>query len=465
MIFSSLSFLYLFLPVLFLFYYPVRNTLWRSTVLLVFSLLFYAWGAPEALPLLLATCLVVWLCGRIAVCRGAGTAGKIAFAFALLFLMGSLFVYKYLGFFAGIAAAVAGKSFSVPQLLLPAGISFYTFQMLSWLIDLRRGSLSEVCDFPRFLLYVCFFPQLLQGPIVRYGTMAPDLGDRTVRREDLLTGSRRFLLGLAKKVLLADQMAFLSALIYDAPSLPGTAALWLASFCYTLQIYFDFSGYSDMAVGLGLLFGFHLPENFRYPYAATSVTDFWRRWHITLSQWFRDYVYIPLGGSRAGKRRLVINILTVWALTGLWHGASWNFVLWGLYYGLLLLAEKLLLAGRLERIPRLLRHVLTILLVDFGWVLFHISDSGRLLAVIKGMFLYRPTDWASLLSLDTAVCSRLLFLPAAAVFCFPVLEKLRRAECGMLSVLMVHVCYAGLFLACILILVSSSFSPFIYFNF
>ena len=376
-------------------------------------------------------------------------------------MLGSLVLFKYLGFF----ASIFGAADRLPKLLLPAGISFYSFQLLAYSIDLHRGRIRAERSFARFLLYVSFFPQLLQGPILRYSDTAPFLGRREITKDDVLYGVRRFLLGLGKKVLLADQVAVVAAAIYAHPALSGTGALWLAALCYTLQIYFDFSGYSDMAVGLGRLFGFKLPENFDHPYAALSITDFWRRWHITLSMWFRDYVYIPLGGNRVSRGRFALNLLTVWALTGLWHGASWNFVLWGLYYGVLLLVEKLVIGKRLERVPTALRRLVTFVLVTLGWVLFNLSDSRVLLPVLRRMFVFAPSDWRALLALDTSVCSKLLMVPFALLFSFPVLPRLLPEENSAPRSLLLNLMYLALFGVCVLFLISASFTPFIYFNF
>ena len=451
MSFSSLSFLFFFLPPVLLLYHLHPSPRYRNGVLIAASLLFYAWGAPKALPLLVGTAALVWLCG-LGMEKGRG----FCFPLAVGFVLGSLMLFKYLGFFAGILGTRPGFS-----LLLPAGISFYSFQLLAYSLDLRRGTIRAERSFGRFLLFVAFFPQLLQGPILRYEKTAPMLVDRPVDRDAALYGMRRFLIGLAKKVLLADQVAAVAAAIYGAPALAGTGGLWLAALCYTLQIYFDFSGYSDMAVGLGHFFGFTLPENFRYPYTALSVTEFWRRWHMTLSLWFRDYVYIPLGGNRVSRGRFVLNLLTVWALTGLWHGASWNFVLWGLYYGVLLLIEKLVIGKKIERVPVFLRWLVTFALVNLGWVLFHLTDAGQLASVLRGMFSYTPTAWRALLRLDASVASKLCTVPLALLLSFPVLRRWVPERTGPLASLG----YLALFGLCILFLISASFTPFIYFNF
>lgn len=456
MSFSSLSFLFGFLPPVLILYRFSPTLRFKNGVLLFFSLLFYAWGAPKALPLLIGTALLVWLCGR-----GTEKGLRFCHALALGFVLLSLVLFKYLGFFAGIL----GLGGRLPALLLPAGISFTSFQLLAYSIDLRRGKIKAERSFWRFLFFVAFFPQLLQGPILRYGETAPMLTQRASDWDSAVYGMRRFLLGLAKKVLLADQAAAVAAALYAAPALSGTGGMWLAALCYTLQIYFDFSGYSDMAIGLGRLFGFTLPENFNYPYTALSVTDFWRRWHITLSLWFRDYVYIPMGGNRVKRGRFIINLLTVWALTGLWHGASWNFVLWGLYYGVLLLIEKLVIGKRIERVPVILRRLVTFTLVTVGWVLFNITDAQTLLSVLRTMFVYRPTAWGALLSLDTSIGSKLAALPFALLFSFPVARSWTKAESGPLRAAVVNAGYCALLVVCVIFIVSSSFTPFIYFNF
>ena len=454
MLFSSLSFLFLFLPVTLILYYLSPAPRRRNGVLIASSLFFYAWGAPKALPLLVGTAGLVWLCGL-----GAEKGRRFCFPLAVGFVLGTLALCKYLGFFAGIFGARLGF-----RLLLPAGISFYSFQLLAYSIDLHRGTIRAERSFWRFLLYVAFFPQLLQGPILRYGVTEPMLSRRDISWDVAVYGMRRFLLGLAKKVLLADQVAAVAAAVYDAGA-AGTGALWLAALCYTLQIYFDFSGYSDMAVGLGRLFGFTLPENFNYPYTSLSVTEFWRRWHITLSLWFRDYVYIPLGGNRVKRARFVLNILTVWALTGLWHGASWNFVLWGLYYGVLLLIEKLVIGKRIERVPAPIRWLVTFALVNLGWVMFNLTDAGQLASVLRGMFVYAPTDWRGLLKLDASITSKLAMIPFALLFSFPVLQKWLPEEKGVMRSVLLNALYLALFGVCVLFLISSSFTPFIYFNF
>ena len=348
MVFSSITFVYAFFPLVAVAYYLSKNRVYRNVVLLLASLLFYSWGEPRFLLLMLAATLAAY-CGGLLMERSTAHKRLILIVTVVL-LVGNLFVFKYLNFFSENLSALFGWS-ALPKLTLPIGISFYTFQILSYVIDLYRGEIRVQRNYFYLLLYVSFFPQLIAGPIVRYETVEQEILERRESIDDVAAGLRRFILGLAKKVILANNIARIAETIYAGDSaVYGTALYWLAAVAYALQIYFDFSGYSDMAIGLGRMFGFHFLENFDHPYTALSITDFWRRWHISLSTWFRDYVYIPLGGNRVKKSRWIRNILVVWALTGFWHGAQWNFLFWGLYYGLLLLAEKLFLGRLLERL-------------------------------------------------------------------------------------------------------------------
>ena len=463
MLFSSLTFLYAFLPVTVLLYFLLPDPRWRGGVLVAASLVFYAWGDPRSLPLLAGMALLIWLCG-LGIADGSEKLRRFCFAAALALLIGSLFLFKYLNFFADTLSALTGIGFSLRRLALPAAISFTTFQLLSYVIDLRRGDIAPEKSFFRFLLYVCFFPQLMQGPIVRYGQISDELYVRQHSWDNALSGAKRFVRGLAKKVLLADSLAALVGAVYAAPALSGTGALWLAGLCYTLQIYFDFSGYSDMAIGLGLIFGFHLPENFRYPYASRSVSEFWRRWHMTLSFWFRDYVYIPLGGNRVSRARHLLNILIVWALTGLWHGASWNFVFWGLYNGALLLLEKFILRRR-DRMPVILQGLLTFVLVLVGMVIFSLPDLSALSHVLRGMFVFARTDWECLLLRDAALISKLPAIPLGLLLSFPLAEKLRFTKDSVPAALLESGFFLGLLALCIVFMIGASFHSFLYFNF
>lgn len=386
MAFSSMAFLFGFLPAAVLCYFliPSRWRAGRNGALLLFSLVFYAWGGLRLLPALLWSCLVTWA-GGLLLTTGRRRRRTVFWAAAALNLL-PLVCFKYTAFFLENLNAL-GLELAVPELLLPAGISFFTFQALSYLADVYRGTILPEGDFPRLALYMAFFPQLLQGPIVRYGDFGPLLVDRRESVPEISAGTVRFCFGLAKKVLLADALGNAANAAFSAGDRLTVGLAWLGSIAYTLQLYFDFSGYTDMALGLGGVFGLPLPENFDYPYIARSATEFWRRWHIALSRWFRDYVYIPLGGNRCSRGRHLWNLLAVWLLTGLWHGAAWTFAAWGLYYAALLIGEKYLWGGALERLPAPLRHAYALVLINFGWVLFRagsLGQAGEMIAAMLG---------------------------------------------------------------------------------
>lgn len=346
MVFSSQTFLFFFLPLAGL-CVLIRSKPVQNAMLLIASLIFYAWGEPKMVVLMVLVTLVAYGSGfAIVHFEARPRAKKAALIAAIVVILGNLVVFKYLNF---LCRTFSFLGLTDPGIALPIGISFYTFQILSYVIDLYRGKIALQRNFFYLLMYVSFFPQLIAGPIVRYETVEQEIRERQVTMDDLAQGFRRFVVGLAKKLLLANQVAQVATIVYSGnPANYGSLMYWLAAIAYTLQIYFDFSGYSDMAIGLGRMFGFHFLENFNYPYISLSVTEFWRRWHISLSTWFRDYVYIPLGGNRVSRGKWVRNILVVWGLTGLWHGADWNFLLWGLYYGVLLLIEKLWLGKSAE---------------------------------------------------------------------------------------------------------------------
>lgn len=373
MLFSSLIFLYVFFPACLLLYFLCRNLKAKNGVLLIASLLFYAWGEPVYLLLMVAVAGANWAFGRL---LGKQPERKFL-ALAVIFNLLCLGVFKYTGFLLENVYALAHIERAAPQIALPIGISFYTFQAMSYVIDVYRGQVGVQRSFAKFLLYVSLFPQLIAGPIVRYADVAGQIDARSFDAADAFYGATRFCIGLAKKVLLADAAGKVAAQILDGSAASATtAAAWLGIVLYTFEIYFDFSGYSDMAIGMGRIFGFKYPENFRLPYTSRSITEFWRRWHISLGSFFRDYVYIPLGGK---KKHQLLNMAVVWALTGLWHGASWNFVLWGLYFFVILAAEKTIGEKRLRRIPTILRRVGTMLLVILGWNIFYFTDLTQLL--------------------------------------------------------------------------------------
>lgn len=471
MVFSSLIFLYVFLPVCLLAAWLTSRVRTQNAFLLLASLFFYAWGEPVYIILLLATTLIIWLCG-IFMGRARSQSSRRGWLIAALVLaLASLVYFKYTGFMVEILNLLPFVHFQLPRISLPIGISFYTFQALTYIIDLYRGQIKTQHSYARFLLYVSLFPQLIAGPIVRYADIEKELTRRRITLDGMASGICRFLGGLAKKVLIANYASEIVELCLESGHLPqiSSATAILGMVAFGIQIYFDFSGYSDMAIGLGLMFGFHFMENFRHPYAASSITDFWRRWHISLSTFFRDYLYIPLGGNRSHRLR---NTFIVWFLTGLWHGASFNFILWGLYYFLLLTLERFLLLPRREKIPRPLSHLWTLLAVFVGWSLFYFTKMTEFLTfwgriVAPGL--------AGFADLDAKILwkQHLPFILAAAVFSTPLLPWIRKKFKAPLRQL--ESSPAGGFLrtagALILLLVStaslvaSSYNPFLYFRF
>jgi alginate O-acetyltransferase complex protein AlgI len=460
MVFSSLTFLYFFLPCVTVLYYISKNRLWRNGVLLIFSLVFYSWGEPKYILLLLLAAAEAYIGGLIIdAAAQRPRRKKTAMAVTAVLLLANLFVFKYLGFVCG------NLGILVRDIVLPIGISFYTFQILSYVIDLYRGKTRVQKNYLLLLLYVSFFPQLIAGPIVRYQTVEMEMASRSENWDDFTGGLRRFVTGLAKKVLIANNVAQVATIIYAGNTdAHGTAAYWVASLAYTLQIYFDFSGYSDMAIGMGRMFGFHFLENFDYPYISKSITEFWRRWHISLSTWFRDYVYIPLGGNRKGAARQILNICIVWALTGIWHGAAWNFLAWGVYYAVLLLLEKFVYGKYLEKLPGFFRWFYAMFFVNVGWVLFNLVDVAELEKALRIMFVWHSTDWAGVFASNTALMTELLYLPIAVVCCLPIKNKLHPID-GLPGAIIENVWYVGLLAMCIMFILSSSYNPFIYFRF
>ena len=464
MVFSSLSFLFFFLPLTAAAYFIVPRRGWRNGVLLLASLVFYAWGEPKYVLLMLAAALVAWL-GGLAMARLSGPGRRAAYVVTLCLLTGNLLVFKYLNFFADNLGLLLGHDLGLVHLALPIGISFYTFQILSYVIDLWRGEVAVQRSYFRLLLYLSCFPQLIAGPIVRYSSVERELSERRETLSGAASGARRFALGLAKKVLLANTCAEIPPIIYGGdPAVFGSAMYWVAAVAYALQIYFDFSGYSDMAIGLGRVFGFRFPENFDYPYTARSITEFWRRWHISLSSWFRDYIYIPLGGNRVSRAKWVRNILVVWALTGFWHGAQWNFLFWGLYYGLLLLLEKLWLGRRMAKLPGAVQWLYTAVLVTLGWVLFDRTEPGALATALRQLFAFAPTDWAGVVAHNTDILYAPVYLAAGAVCALP-WRRWLRAGPGAGGEAVKDLIACALLGVSVLFIVSSSFNPFIYFRF
>ena len=466
MVFSSLEFLSLFLPAVFALYFlcPVR---FRNGLLLIASLFFYAWGEPLYVTVMLASITLNYILGLLLgkVKSPGGRKGVLAAGVSVNLLL--LGVFKYGNFAIENVNGLFGSAIPALQLSLPIGISFFTFQAMSYVIDVYRGKAAVQKNPFSFGLYISLFPQLIAGPIVRYSTVEAEINHRTSDFAGAAKGIRRFVSGLAKKVLLANGVgALFKALLAGGAALPALPA-WIAAFSYAFQIYFDFSGYSDMAIGLGLIFGFHFEENFNYPYVSKSITEFWNRWHISLSTWFKEYLYIPLGGNRKGKLKQVRNIFIVWLLTGLWHGAAWNFILWGVYYGCLLLLEKFALGKVLKKLPAALQHVYALVIVLFGWVLFAFDDVKLLPSFLGSMF-----GANGLMAADTPyfLLKNALFFVLCAAACLPVWKKLgekwrAKHENGKGFFAAETLWYVLLFLLSVAALVDGSYNPFIYFRF
>ena len=461
MVFSGAVFLYAFLP-LTLAVYALAPQRGRNAVLLIASLLFYAFGEPVYVFLLLLSSVSDW---ALSLCierrRGTRTA-KLALAVSVLLNLGLLGFFKYADFFLTTVNGLFGLSLPLTGVRLPLGISFYTFQTMSYTIDVYRGHVRPQRNLATFATFVCLFPQLIAGPIVRYSDIEAELHTRRFCLEDIGTGARRFTVGLGKKVLLANVLGELVSSAGNATVLGA----WLGAVGYLLQIYFDFSGYSDMAIGLGRMFGFTFPENFDYPYLARSVTDFWRRWHMSLGFWFRTYIYIPLGGSRCGTARTICNLLLVWLLTGIWHGAAATFVVWGLYYGLLLILEKFVLRDALVRVPAILRRVLTFLLVVIGWVPFFSDTLGQAGAWLARMFSAGQAgfvDAAALYYLRTAWPVLLIAVFAALPYGCRFGNRFFRA--GRTASMVSSLYFIGLLLLCIASMVNGTYISFLYAQF
>ncbi len=461
MLFSSIPFLYYFLPAVMLLYFLVPKCL-KNTVLLVFSLFFYAWGEPKYVVLMIFSILLFYGCGLAIGHSKQQTWKKFWLIVSVVCSLSLLGIFKYADFFLGSVNAVTGLSLPLLKLALPIGISFYTFQCLSYTIDVYRGNVPAQKNPISFGAYVSLFPQLIAGPIVRYIDVARELDERTTTWEDFAYGIRRFLVGLGKKVLLANNFGQLIE-IFRAAEQPSVVFYWMYAVSFTLHIYFDFSGYSDMAIGLGRIFGFHFIENFDYPYLSRSIAEFWRRWHMSLGSWFRDYVYIPLGGNRVSKARWLFNTLVVWMLTGLWHGASWNFVLWGLFFAGMLLLEKWVL--KLDKVPSLLRHGYVLLVVCLSFVLFNAVDMTQAASDFAGLFGFAGLP---LTSVETGYYLRsygLLFV-FGFIGATPLVKNvLNKVQDTKVVAILEPIAMLALLLLCTAYLVDGSFNPFLYFRF
>ncbi len=473
MVFSSLLFLFLFLPIVLILYFAVPKKL-RNGVLFLVSLFFYAWGEPKYVFLMLLTIVIDWSIGLwVERCqlRENDRWAKIAVVAAIVINIGMLAFFKYTDFFVSNINGIFGADLPLLKIALPIGISFYTFQIMSYVIDVYRKDTKAQHNIISFGAYVVLFPQLIAGPIVRYQTVDEELDHRRENMADFSSGVSRFMVGLGKKVLLANNIGMLWDQIRAlGPGSTPVFTAWMGIFAFAFQIYFDFSGYSDMAIGLGRMFGFHFLENFNYPYQSTSITDFWRRWHISLSTWFKEYVYIPLGGNRCGMARQIRNIMVVWLLTGFWHGASWNFMLWGVYFGVLLIVEKLFLMKYLKKAPGWVTHIYTMFLVLISWVIFAFDDLSAGIGYVKAMFGLTGAGFMNEQSVYLLYTNILMLL----VLFFASMDWGKRIfawvsaklQPGSLSLeLIKSAAYVGIFFLSVAYLVDASYNPFLYFRF
>ncbi|MCI9324463.1 MAG: MBOAT family protein [Lachnospiraceae bacterium] len=471
MVFSCIPFLFFFLPLCLILYYLVPFS-WKNGTLLIFSLIFYAWGEPLYIVLMLFSTMLDYTNGRLMERFGTTRCRRILFLCCSVCINLSILAsFKYAGLAVSAVNAVCGTAFAVPQIHLPVGISFYTFQTMSYIIDLYRGKVKAERSYITYLTYVSMFPQLVAGPIVRFSDIQQQLHSRKITFGAFEQGLLRFMAGLFKKVLIANQAGALWEEIHILGAADtSVATAWLGALCFTLQLYFDFSAYSDMAIGMGKMLGFSYGENFRYPLTAVSVTDFWRRWHISLSTWFRDYVYIPLGGNRKGIPRHLLNIAVVWFLTGLWHGASWNFVLWGIYYGFLLMLEKYVWGKALGKLPRIFQHACTFLIVVFGFVIFAITDMRELGGYIGLLFSFKAKAL-----MDTRFLWYLgnygIVLLFACVLACPIYPWICRktsalsGKKGFVLSAFIGIVVLLLFILSTAYMVSDTYNPFLYFRF
>ena len=465
MLFSSIPFLFYFLPAVLLAYFLVPFKL-KNAVLLIASLVFYAWGEPRYVVLMIASILLFFFCGLAIGKAEAQKWKKFWLTVSVVCSLALLAVFKYADFFVESFNAATGLSIPLLKLALPIGISFYTFQCLSYTVDVYRGSAEVQKNVVSFGAYVALFPQLIAGPIVRYVDVARELNSRTHSWAEVTLGLRRFIVGLSKKILIANTLGELTNL-FRASGEKSVLFYWIYAIAFALHIYFDFSGYSDMAIGLGKVFGFHFIENFNYPYLSRSVAEFWRRWHMSLGSWFRDYVYIPLGGNRVSRGRWVFNTLVVWMLTGLWHGAAWNFVLWGLLYAAFLMIERWVPA--IGKLPSILRRVYVLLVVVLGFVLFNAADIGQAAGDIGGMFGFGGVPLVTgetLYYLRSYGVVLLLGLVGATPLIRDLALRLSKGErSGKAIAILEPAVLTALLLLCTAYLVDGSFNPFLYFRF
>lgn len=459
MVFSSIVFIYYFLPLLLLIYFIVPSK-FKNLVLLIFSLLFYFLGEPKYIIVLILSCIINYIFSKLI---DRGKRRKFYLVLAILYNIGQLLVFKYTDFFIVNVNGLFRTNFPFMYIIMPIGISFFTFQALGYVIDVYNKKHDVAPNLITFMTYVCLFPQLVAGPIVRYSDIKKELVERTHTFDKTSEGVKRFVIGLAKKVLLANVLGeFSKALITET-----LLSSWLKPITFTLQIYFDFSGYSDMAIGLGLMFGFKFLENFNYPLIAKSITDFWRRWHISLSSWFRDYVYIPLGGNRVNKLKWIRNIFVVWFLTGFWHGASWNFIIWGLYFGIILVIEKLFLGKYLEK-TKVLKYIYTLFIVVISFLIFNSNSLLEIIVSLKNMFMINNLpiiDKVTKYYFKNYFVLLIISIVAATPLLKVITKKIRNTKYKIVLDILEPLTYILLLTLSTSLLIDASFNPFLYFRF
>lgn len=468
MLFCSLTFLFIFLPILTLIYY-VSNNKYRNIILLIASLLFYAWGEPKYIYLMLISIGVNYVLAlMIEKYFDKKIIKRIILIVSILFNLGLLFYFKYLGFTVTVINNISGAQLKTFNIALPIGISFYTFQILSYVVDVYKGEVKAQKNIITLGTYIALFPQLIAGPIVRYSTVEEQLQSRKLSFDKLSSGIKRFIVGLGKKVIIANNMAFIADTLLNSSNVLNYSwiTILVAVLAYTFQIYFDFSGYSDMAIGLGKMYGFDFLENFNYPYISTSITDFWRRWHMSLSTWFRDYIYIPLGGNRCSRPRWIFNIFVVWLATGIWHGANWNFIIWGLYFFLLLMIEKLFIGKILNKLPKLLRFVYAFILINIGWLIFRIEKLDLLINISKNLFTLKKGNIISDVARNYYLINNIPYFIFAIIFSFPIVKFIgSKIKNELLKTTIQNLLLLLILLFSIILLINNSYNPFIYFRF
>ena len=468
MLFCSLTFLFIFLPILTLIYY-VSNNKYRNVILLIASLLFYAWGEPKYIYLMLISIGVNYVLAlMIEKYFDKKIIKRIILIVSILFNLGLLFYFKYLGFTVTVINNISGAQLKTFNIALPIGISFYTFQILSYVVDVYKGEVKAQKNIITLGTYIALFPQLIAGPIVRYSTVEEQLQSRKLSFDKLSSGIKRFIVGLGKKVIIANNMAFIADTLLNSSNVLDYSwiTILVAVLAYTFQIYFDFSGYSDMAIGLGKMYGFDFLENFNYPYISTSITDFWRRWHMSLSTWFRDYIYIPLGGNRCSRPRWIFNIFVVWLATGIWHGANWNFIIWGLYFFLLLMIEKLFIGKILNKLPKLLRFVYAFILINIGWLIFRIEKLDLLINISKNLFTLKKGNIISDVAHNYYLINNIPYFIFAIIFSFPIVKFIgSKIKNELLKTTIQNLLLLLILLFSIVLLINNSYNPFIYFRF